>query len=431
VTVHPTRSKIDLRSIPRDPPRRIPGQPYQDRSAILVRIRPDAAAERSIRRTLDPLAESDELPFDALLSRVPDLRGRPLFARVPPGESVRRAVQWVLPGDHWSPTPGSDATNVLMVPPRMDAEAVRRQVAADPRVALAEFPPVRYPATLPGADDTLADQQWGLQVARFPEVWKKLEAPSSPRVPVAVIDSGCIPHPDIEQPIKYETYGASTADLEDHGTGVCGVLAARRNNGYGVAGAAMCALHIYKVIDHGWSWAAYLQALKDVERSGVKFLNISLTGPSANETERTLIKECVRAGVAVVAAMGNEGPGSPPLYPAAYYPEVIAVGATEWDNGGERVAGFSSWGDHIWVVAPGTAIPSTSTGPTGYRMKDGTSFSAPLVTAACVHLSRWRPELDPDGIRKWIANLTVPVKGSQGWGRATGYGRLDLRRLGM
>jgi hypothetical protein len=419
-----------MRSLPRDPPRRIPGQPNEDRSAILVRIRPDAAAERSIRRTLDPLAGSAELPLDALLSRVPELRGEPLFARVAPLESMHRAVQWVLPGDHWSHTPGSDATNVLAVPPGIDADAVRRQVAADPRVAMAEFPPVRYPATLPGADDTLAGQQWGLKVSRFPDAWMKLESPSAHRVPVAVIDSGCMPHPDIQRPSKYETYGSSATDLEDHGTGVCGVLAAQRNNGYGVAGAAMCALHVYKVIDQGWSWQAYLQALKDVERSGVKFLNISLTGPSANETERTLIRECVRAGVTVVAAMGNEGPGSPPLFPAAYYPEVIAVGATEWSNGGERLAGFSSWGDHTWVVAPGAAIPSTSTGSTGYRMKDGTSFAAPLVTAACVHLSRWRPGLDPDGIRKWIANLTVPVAGSQGWGRGTGYGRLDLRRLG-
>src|SRR3712207_4795312 len=108
-----------MRSLPHDPARRIPGQPVEDRSAVLVRVRPSAAAERSLRMTLRRDEDAPSLPLDGLLSRFPGVHGEPLFARVPRQESPQRTLQWVLPGDGWSPTPASDATNILTIPPGM------------------------------------------------------------------------------------------------------------------------------------------------------------------------------------------------------------------------------------------------------------------------------------------------------------------------
>ncbi len=52
-------------------------------------------------------------------------------------------------------------------------------------------------------------------------------------------------------------------------------------------------------------------------------INISLVGP-ANGLLEQLVRIITARGHIVVAAVGNDGPGAPPLFPAAY-PAVVAV----------------------------------------------------------------------------------------------------------
>ena len=58
-------------------------------------------------------------------------------------------------------------------------------------------------------------------------------------------------------------------------------------------------------------------------KRGVPVINMSLAGPP-NEVLKAAIKRALDAGHVIVAAVGNGGPASPPLYPAAYE-GVIAV----------------------------------------------------------------------------------------------------------
>src|SRR5439155_22430778 len=104
----------------------------------------------------------------------------------------------------------------------------------------------------------------------------------------------------------------------------------------------------------------YLQALRAVELAGVRALNLSLGGTASSNTETILFGRLQRAGVTVVAAMGNEfDQGNPTEYPAAY-DGVVSVGAVGETR--ER-APFSNTGRHIDYVAPGangfSTLPAT------------------------------------------------------------------------
>ena len=67
-----------------------------------------------------------------------------------------------------------------------------------------------------------------------------------------------------------------------------------------------------------------------------------------------VIRAALAEGVSVVAAAGNDGTST--LYYPGALPGVIAVGAIDQDG---QVAHYSTWGDQVDLVAPGTEIYST------------------------------------------------------------------------
>jgi subtilisin family serine protease len=81
--------------------------------------------------------------------------------------------------------------------------------------------------------------------------------------------------------------------------------------------------------------------------------------------------------VALVAAAGNGGAGAPPAYPAAW-PHVLAVTAVD---SRQRVYRQANQGPYISLAAPGVGV-WTAASISGGRLKSGTSFAVPFVTAA-------------------------------------------------
>ena len=80
-------------------------------------------------------------------------------------------------------------------------------------------------------------------------------------------------------------------------------------------------------------------------------------------------------GLVMVAAAGNAGPKSPPLYPAANA-NVIAVSATDVED---RLFAASNRGRYIAIAAPGVEILLPAPDEK-YQMISGTSFSAAYVS---------------------------------------------------
>jgi subtilisin family serine protease len=86
------------------------------------------------------------------------------------------------------------------------------------------------------------------------------------------------------------------------------------------------------------------------------------------------VKALIAKGHVVVAAVGNDGPAAPPLYPAAY-PGVVAVTAVDARR---RLLPEASRGSHVDFAAPGAEMAAAGLDG-GFVAVRGTSFAAPLA----------------------------------------------------
>lgn len=121
---------------------------------------------------------------------------------------------------------------------------------------------------------------------------------------------------------------------------------------------------------------ALVQALERLGEAGVDVVSLSLAGPD-NAILAAAIKRLQAGNVPVVAAVGNAGPRSAPLFPAAY-PDVVAVTAVD---GRDNIYRRAVQGAHVSFAAPGVNIP-TAASISGVRPQSGTSFAVPFVTTA-------------------------------------------------
>jgi subtilisin family serine protease len=285
----------------------------------------------------------------------------------------------------------------------------------------------------PKQADPLFSRQWGHAAVHILEARKLASFVEATKVTVAVADSGIDEgHPDLTDVVgEYRTFlkNEGKRDYAGHGTHVAGIIAARLNNGIGVAGLCAARLLVLKVLPGRVEWdaAAYYRSLAYC-LGRARVLNLSLGSESFDPGESDVIADLIEGGgVVVVAAMGNEyEQGNPVEYPAALA-GVCAVGATDQaDRRGE----FSSTGKHISISAPGVSIVSTTPtykyalGKSDYDTWDGTSMAAPHVAAAAALLIAEEPDLKPAQVIKKLQRSADKVPGmtkrpstSFGWGR--------------
>jgi subtilisin family serine protease len=128
--------------------------------------------------------------------------------------------------------------------------------------------------------------------------------------------------------------------------------------------------------------------------------------------------------VILVAAAGNAGAKSAPLYPAADS-NVIAVTATDAHD---NLFTSANRGRHIAVAAPGVDILGPAPGG-GYQMLTGTSVAAAHVSGVAALLLALNPALTPDAVRKLLLSTATDLgpKGRDdqfGAGLADAYGAI-------
>lgn len=193
-------------------------------------------------------------------------------------------------------------------------------------------------------------------------------------------------------------------DTDGHGSHVAGIIAAQIND-YGVAGVnpnirimpvkVMGDTKSDTSIPSSESFARGIQYAAD---KGADVINMSLGWPKSLESEnlRQAVFNALKKGVIIVAAAGNNN--SPePLFPCAYE-GVICVAASTLDG---SFAGFSNYGGHVDVVAPGEGILSLN--PTtyepdffsvnGFEVRSGTSQAAPIVAALVATLKAQKSDI--------------------------------------
>src|SRR5690606_5775040 len=93
------------------------------------------------------------------------------------------------------------------------------------------------------------------------------------------------------------------------------------------------------------------RAIDSAIAAGARVVNLSFAGPADPMLARAMQRAYAR-GVVLIAAMGNAGPQSPPLYPAAD-PNVIAVTATDI---ADRIYPNATRGTYVALAAPGVDV---------------------------------------------------------------------------
>ena len=159
-----------------------------------------------------------------------------------------------------------------------------------------------------------------------------------------------------------------------HGTAVASLMIGRAPPFQGVLPAAqLYAADIYCGEPTGGALDALVGALGWLAQERVPVINISLVGPP-NALLARVVAALVAQGFVLVAAVGNDGPAAPPLYPAAY-PGVVGVTAVDAHL---KVLIEAARGPQVMFAAFGADL-ATAAGAAGYARARGTSFAAPVV----------------------------------------------------
>ena len=137
-------------------------------------------------------------------------------------------------------------------------------------------------------------------------------------------------------------------------------------------------------------------------------VNMSFAGP-ADPTLHRMLAAAYEKGMVLIAAAGNAGPTSPPLYPGAD-PSVIAVTAT---NSIDGLFTMANRGPYIAVAAPGVDILALAPGG-ALQLTTGTSVATAHVSGLVALLLECKPSLKPADIRAMLANTAKPLGNGAG-----------------
>jgi len=265
--------------------------------------------------------------------------------------------------------------------------------------------------TQPTKQDVPADAGAAQYVVRKLHLLEAHRINSGDNVLVAVIDSKIdTSHPDLAGVIvaEYDAVGAP-APAHLHGTAIAGaiaahsklvgvapkvrLLAARAFSGTGDS-AQSTTFNLLKALD----WAASKDA---------RIVNMSFAGPPDALLREMLTKANAR-GIVLIAAVGNAGPRSPPLYPAAD-PGVIGVTATDAQD---KLMPQANQGPQVALAAPGVEILAAAPDG-GYQVTSGTSVAAAHATGVAALLLAARPNLTPAQVRSDLVRSAQRVPGKR------------------
>jgi len=237
---------------------------------------------------------------------------------------------------------------------------------------------------------------------------------------VAVIDSKIdAGHPDLAGVIadEYDALGGP-APAHMHGTGMAGAIAAHAKL-VGVAPKVkLLAVRAFSGTADGAQGTTFniLKGLDWAASKNARIVNMSFAGPPDPMFRDMLTKAHVR-GIVLIAAVGNAGPRSPPLYPAAD-PDVIGVTATDAED---RLFPQANRGPQVAVAAPGVQVLEPAPDAT-YQVTTGTSVAAAHASGVAALLLARDPKLTPDEVRRDLIRSARHIAGNK---RDVGAGVID------
>ncbi|HEV7766971.1 MAG TPA: S8 family serine peptidase [Thermoanaerobaculia bacterium] len=356
------------------------------------------------------------------------------------------------------------------------SKAMRMQIKKEELAQLRELPALRdvypnrglrvprlvQPKHIPTAVEEIGAASWGIHRIGALAAWGAYGVRGT-GVTIGILDTGIDPdHPDLKGKITAwaefdadgrEVSGSTPHDTDKHGTHCGGTLVGGNASGQWIGVAPDAKLAATLVLDgaKGGTDAQVLAGLDWLVNQKVDVISMSLgglvLGPEMPNTYTEAILTCLRAGIPVVTAIGNEGSqttGSPGNDLFAY-----AVGATDIR---ERTAGFSGGRTQIIhassfippehlplpyskpdVSAPGVAIKSSV--PNGqWEVFNGTSMATPHVAGAialllsATDLRRKVPAANRAFVIQDLISGSAEEYGESGQDHRFGFGRIDILR---
>jgi subtilisin family serine protease len=196
---------------------------------------------------------------------------------------------------------------------------------------------------------------------------------------IGLIDSGIdISHPGFHDATIHSWGCGNKTRASSHGTAVASLLVGQgQESGFrgGIQTAELFAADVYCDAPTGGAVDALAAAFAWLVKQRVAVINVSLVGPD-NAALAQIVRALTSRGYLLVAAVGNDGPAAPPLYPASY-PHVIGVTGVDAHR---RVLIEAARGSQVMFAAQGADMLAADTAGK-YSAVRGTSFAAPIVAA--------------------------------------------------
>jgi len=279
-------------------------------------------------------------------------------------------------------------------------------------------------ATIP--NDLHFNKQWAVKKTELDKAWDL--GKGGPEIVVAVLDTGVdLGHPDLKENLipGYDFINDDPEPMDDngHGTLVAGVIAAKGENGEGIAGVSWYSKIMPIKITNKEGIGDYFtlaQGIIYAVDNGVKIINLSIGGYAYSELLKEAVDYALNKGSILVAGVGDENTNTP-VYPA-YYEGVIGVAATDPED---KIFFQSNYGEFIDLYAPGVEIYSTALNGE-YAYRSGSSMASAYVSGVIALILSLDVSLSREDIEKIIYPADYVRRDD--YKMTYGYGRINAYR---
>ncbi|MCV0377497.1 S8 family serine peptidase [Microbacterium sp.] len=319
-------------------------------------------------------------------------------------------------------------------------EQVLAELRTDPSVEYAE-PSYLVQVVDDGAvaavsvNDPMTAGQYSLDRMRVRDAWSLSKGGSGV---VAVLDTGVQPdHPDLSGRVlpgrDFVNNDSNAADDNGHGTWVAGIIAAKPNDGWGMAGISwsdkILPVKIMNSSGTG-STSALISGIIWAADNGAKVINMSVGGFPYSQAVQDAATYAWNKGAVLVGAAGNNN-REERFYPASLN-HVISVSATQPQD---EFSHWSSYGPAVDVSAPGSSVLTTNCTASicphrewgSHTYISGTSFATPNVAGVVALIRARNPTWTPQQVVDRLY-ATVDDLGYAGWDNRYGRGRVNAYR---
>ena len=219
-------------------------------------------------------------------------------------------------------------------------------------------------------------------------------------------------------------YGNNILKYPDasHGTGVAGLIGAKRNNGYGIDGVAdNVRIMSIKAVPNGDEYDKDIaNAIRFAVDHGAKVVNMSFGKKISPHKEwvDAAIKYAASKDVLLVQASGNDNQNidDKPEFPNDNFLDgttsdnLISVDASAWKEDTTLAANFTNYGKNTDLFAPGVKVTSIDA-DAEFNTADGTSFASPITAGIAALILEYYPKLTAAQVKEAILASATPLKG--------------------